>query len=183
MNKESKDALRASTRYLLVAVLVAVATTISSFVVLSQFLGLSDETTEPLDPTVRDGVYSTSLVRIIANPEIYAGKRVLFIAYLKTGFEEKGLYISADDANLLNTKQALWLGGLSEGVDWSKVSGNGYVMVVGTLQYAPDKTGYGHMGLWLAELTNIEEILPRHEMYERRLNESKFQNQSAQVNP
>ena len=57
------------------------------------------------------------------------------------------------------------------------------MMIVGTLQYTPKETGYGHLGLWLAELTNIEEILPYQDVYERRLNESKVQNKAEVATP
>ena len=100
-------------RYAHLAICISAVATILNFAALSYSASGRNKIEEPTGPTVRDGIFSTSLVKIIANPEIYNGKRVLFIAYLKTGFEEKGLYISADDANLLNTRQALWLGELS----------------------------------------------------------------------
>ena len=111
------------------------------------------------DQVVRDGVISTSLVRVVSNPERYTGKRILLRGYLKIAFEESGLYLSKDDSRILNTKQALWIGGPKQGLK-IKYPSKGYVMIVGTLRYNPKTEGYGHLGLWLAELDDIEQILP-----------------------
>jgi hypothetical protein len=129
-------------------------TYIALFLVLATVLELK------ADQIVREGVVSTSLVRVIANPERYTGKRILLKGYLKIAFEESGLYLSKDDANILNTKQAIWVGGPKKSMN-VKYPDRGYVMIVGTLRYKPISHGYGHLGLWLAELVDIEQIIKK----------------------
>jgi|GEM_PF-4700563 len=109
------------------------------------------------DREVRDGVIATSLVRVVANPEDYDGKRVLLKGFLQRGFEESGLYLSRDDAAILNSRQALWVGSLKDGREGNDFPDEGWVMIVGKFRYERGK-GSGHMGLWLAEITDIEQI-------------------------
>ncbi|MCH8473615.1 MAG: hypothetical protein LAT55_00120 [Opitutales bacterium] len=110
------------------------------------------------DNMVRDGVISTSLVRVVSNPEGYDGKRILLKGFLRRGFEESGLYLSREDAAILNTKQALWVGSVREGRENIEFPDEEFVMIVGTLSFEEGK-GFGHMGLWLAEITEIEQVL------------------------
>jgi hypothetical protein len=116
-------------------------------------------TTSPTraDQVIRDGVIQTSLVRILAHPEQFNGKRVLLDGYLKIAFEESGLYLSKDDADHLNTMQALWVGSPKDGKD-VKYPKNGFVMIVGTVRYTEGQ-GAGHLGSWFAELSDIEQIV------------------------
>ncbi len=109
------------------------------------------------DHEVRDGVIATSLVRVVSNPEEYDGKRILLKGFLRRGFEESGLYLSRDDAAILNTKQALWVGTLREGREDVEFPNEEFVRIVGKLTYEEGK-GFGHMGLWLAEITEIEQV-------------------------
>jgi len=108
------------------------------------------------DTVIADGVISTSLVRLLAHPEKYNGKRVEVIGYYHSGFEERGLYLTKDDATNLNTESGLWIGGIAKGADTNRVHSvkEGFVRVAGTFSYS-SKSGAGHMGLWPAELKDI----------------------------
>ncbi|MCC5788132.1 MAG: hypothetical protein JJT75_00730 [Opitutales bacterium] len=110
------------------------------------------------DHMVRDGVISTSLVRVVSNPEAYDGKRILLKGFLRRGFEQSGLYLSREDAAILNTKQALWVGSVRKGRENIEFPEEEFVMIVGTLSFEEGK-GFGHRGLWLAEITEIEQVL------------------------
>jgi ABC-type enterobactin transport system permease subunit len=108
------------------------------------------------DSVIADGVISTSLVRLLAHPEKYNGKRVEVIGYYHSAFEESGLYLTKDDAMNSNTESGLWIGGIAKGADTNRVHRvkEGFVRVAGTFSYSP-KSGAGHMGLWPAELKDI----------------------------
>ena len=108
------------------------------------------------DNVIADGVISTSLIRLLAHPEQYNGKRVQVIGYYHSELEESALYLTKDDATNLNCENGLWIGSYAKGADTNRVQWvrEGFVRVAGTFSYSP-KTGAGHMGLWPAELKDI----------------------------
>ena len=108
------------------------------------------------DNVIADGVISTSLIRLLAHPEQYNGKRIQVIGYYHSELEESALYLTKDDATNLNCENGIWIGGAAKGADTNRVSQvkEGFVRVAGTFSYDP-KHGSGHMGLWPAELKDI----------------------------
>jgi hypothetical protein len=52
---------------------------------------------------------SVSLIQLIATPERYNEKRVRAVGVAQFAFEENALYLHKDDADLLNTSNAVWL--------------------------------------------------------------------------
>jgi len=110
--------------------------------------------TATADIIIRDGIVATSLVRVIASPEQYAGKRIMITGYYVAAFEHSAIYITRDDARVGNPQQSLWIGGPKEGYD-VKYPRKGFISVVGTLKYKSGE-GAGHMGIWLGEIVDVE---------------------------
>jgi hypothetical protein len=110
----------------------------------------------PPHGSTADGVINTSLVRVLAHPEDYSGKRVGLVGYYHSEFEESGLYLTKDDATAHNYQSGLWVGGTAKDADTNKVHRvkEGFVRVVGTFGYTPEH-GAGHMDLWFGLLDEI----------------------------
>jgi hypothetical protein len=108
------------------------------------------------DVSRSDGTIFTSIIRVISSPEKYNGKKIFITGYYSSGFERSGLFLSRDDAHVFNSMQALWIGAPKEGKSLNYPK-EGFVRIVGTLLYEEGK-GSGHMGAYLAELQDIEEM-------------------------
>ena len=54
-------------------------------------------------------IINTSIINLIATPEKYHGKKVLFIGFAVMRFEETGIYLSKDDAERRILKNSIWL--------------------------------------------------------------------------
>lgn len=50
-----------------------------------------------------------SPIHLIANPEKYDGKRIRLHGFLHYQFEDSALYLSKDDADYLNSANAIWI--------------------------------------------------------------------------
>jgi hypothetical protein len=103
-----------------------------------------------------DGAIKTSLVRLLAHPEEYNGRRVRLVGYYHSEFEESGLYLTKDDATSHNYQNGLWVGGTAKDANTNRVHrvNEGFVEVVGTFGYTP-KHGAGHFDLWFGLLDEI----------------------------
>jgi hypothetical protein len=107
------------------------------------------------DMVIADGVISTSLIRVLAHPTEYNGKRIHLIGYYHSAFEESALYLTKDDATQLNTQNGVWIGDTAANADTNRVNlvKEGFVRVIGTFKYS--KHGVGHKNLWPAEMKDI----------------------------
>lgn len=128
------------------------------------FLCLLLGTTQELrsDQIIADGVIYTSIIRLIAHPELYEGKKVQIIGHYIAGQELSSLYLTRDDAQSGNSQSAIWIG-LDQAVTNKLVDvkiKSGQVAVVGTFHFN-SKGGVGHLGAWPAELRGIS-FLQRH---------------------
>ena len=102
-----------------------------------------------------------SLVQLIANPDRYEGKRVRVKGYCHLEFEEQSLYLHREDADLMNTSNAVWLELEASDVDQAKPNEQ-FVLVEGIF------TGKsrGHLGAWsgtIRDITRLERALTRSE--------------------
>lgn len=61
------------------------------------------------DPSDSDTAEWVSMIQLIATPERYEGKVVILTGHLRFGFEESVLYFHNEDAEVMNTQNALWL--------------------------------------------------------------------------
>lgn len=103
-----------------------------------------------------NGTVITSIIRLIAKPEVYQGKRVQVIGYFVSGMEVRGLFLSKEDVATGNSQNAIWVE-VGDQVAFEEKFGKfsrGYYKVVGTFDYRPDR-GSGHLGAWAGELREI----------------------------
>ena len=109
-----------------------------------------------------------SLIKLIANPERYHGKRVRVDGYLHVKFEDSGIYLSKLDEDHLNARNGLWIsyaGKVMRQVSRrskGKATSNKYfdckmVLVEGVF----NKDSRGHLGAWSGELKGVYRLLER----------------------
>jgi hypothetical protein len=107
-------------------------------------------------------VIYTSIIRLIAHPELYEGKKVEVMGYYVTGQELSSLYLTKEDSHWGNSQSAIWLE-LNQSPTNKLVDAKlkrGYVEVIGTFHFDA-KSGAGHMGAWPGELRNISFLQKR----------------------
>ena len=109
-----------------------------------------------------------SPIHLIANPEKYDGKRVRLRGFLHYQFEDSALYLSKDDADYLNSANAIWIRydktvkleilvckNIKEitkpTADDFKYFDGRYVTVEGIF----NMKGRGHLGVFSGELDNV----------------------------
>jgi hypothetical protein len=119
-------------------------------------VGLIFSLTTRADVETGNGSTWTSLIRVLANPEKYDGKRIQLAGYFSKSFESVGLFLSKTDARVGNIQNAIWVNvpersGPKDQIQQLK---RGYVNITGTFHYQP-QNGHGHMGVWPAELKEV----------------------------
>ena len=90
------------------------------------------------------GGSEVSLIRLIANPEKYGGKKLRVIGYLHLEFEGNGLFLHKEDYDVGISKNSIWVDvdiKHPEASSFNKFS-NHYVIMEGTF----DSHDNGHMG-------------------------------------
>jgi hypothetical protein len=100
-----------------------------------------------------------SIVRLLANPENYTGRRVSVIGYYHHELESSALYLSEDDARFRVRQNAIFLG--SEAPSPTKIVATNdlFVLVEGTFSWGP--SGKGHMNLYPGIINEITLVVPR----------------------
>jgi hypothetical protein len=96
---------------------------------------------------------NVSLVKLIATPEKYDGKRIQVIGFLHLEFEGNAIYLHQEDYKHSLSANSFWVSfssKLSTKKNMKKFS-NRYVVIIGTFK-ANEK---GHMGLFSGTLDNI----------------------------
>jgi len=96
---------------------------------------------------------NVSLVKLIANPEKYDGKRIQVIGYLHLEFEGNAIYLHEEDFKHAISENSFWVDfsdKLTKKQDPKKFNDK-YVIIIGTFK-ANDK---GHMGMFGGTLDNI----------------------------
>jgi hypothetical protein len=109
------------------------------------------------DTVIADGVISTSLVRVLAHPDQYKGKRIELIGFYVSEFEHHALYLTKDDPEVGNIQNGIWVGGAAPVVDKTRINTRvkrGFVRVIGTFTYDA-RGGSGHLGMWPGEINNV----------------------------
>ena len=138
---------------------VGSCSTVFSFLLLSLVLCRGDFVTN--DETIQ-----TSIVRLLARPEDYNGKRVEFIAYYLSAQEVSAAFLSKEAADSGNSQLAIWVSvpaNASTNIPIESVK-QGYVLVRGTFKYDA-KLGSGHLGMWPGEISPVEvfkRVRPKH---------------------
>ena len=92
-----------------------------------------------------------SLVQLIATPERFEGRKVVLRGFCRWGFEERAVYLHREDAELMNTANALWLD--ADAAQNKDLDGR-FVYVSGVF------TGksHGHLGAFPGEIRDIAQL-------------------------
>lgn len=104
--------------------------------------------------------FAVSLIQLIANPDQFAGKRVVVSGFLSLEFEGHALYLNQDDFRVGNTSSAV---ALELPANWFRSNasidspGNHYVQLEG--EFEGDQNG--HFGLYAGSLKGIERCAQR----------------------
>jgi len=106
-----------------------------------------------------DDVVTVSLIRLIAFPEKYDGKRIQVRGYYVRGFEASSLYPTKEDHEMYNLPNQIRIS--IEGIRGDKIGGSktfrGYVTVIGRFHYAPELTKQ----LEIRDVTLLE-VVPKY---------------------
>ncbi|HEY4194082.1 MAG TPA: hypothetical protein VGM63_00995 [Mucilaginibacter sp.] len=102
------------------------------------------------------GDYEVSLIRLIANPEKYDGKKLRLIGYLHLEFEGNSLFIHKEDYDVGIYKNSIWV---DVDMKHPEISGlnkfsNHYVIIEGTF----DSHNNGHMGRCSGSIEKITRL-------------------------
>ncbi len=93
------------------------------------------------------------MIALLANPDIYHGKRVRLVGFANFEFESNGLYVSRED-----WRQSIYRNGLWVDLPGDRPSAGQpnrrYVLVEGT--FRADRQG--HMGLWSGTLEQVTRL-------------------------
>jgi hypothetical protein len=125
-----------------------------------------------------DGAVTTSIVRLLANPEAYNGKKVDVVGYYKWRYEGSGLYLSREAGEMGNASLGIWVDvPQTNSVDGRiEFVASGFVEVQGMFRYSTN--GSGHLGQWPAKIDALERfnLLPLELSYQipKRENRSKI---------
>ncbi len=96
---------------------------------------------------------NVSLVKLIATPEKYDGKRIQVIGYLHLQFEGDAIYLHKEDYKNSILENSFWVNfsnKLTKKIDPKKFSDN-YVIIIGTF----NSNEKGHMGMFSGTFDNI----------------------------
>jgi hypothetical protein len=103
------------------------------------------------DPTVHD----VSVLQLIANPQLYDGKRVRFIGFLRLEFEGDAIYLHREDYQHEISQNALWVNLPFDMTKQEQQAVNmHYVICSGVF----DASKRGHMGMFSGEINDITRL-------------------------
>jgi hypothetical protein len=103
------------------------------------------------DATVQD----VSVLRLIANPQPYDGKRVRFIGFLRLEFEGDAIYLHREDYQHQISQNALWINLPHDMTKQEQQAVNmHYVICAGVFQASK----HGHMGMFSGEIAEITRL-------------------------
>jgi len=103
-----------------------------------------------------DGLIQTSIVRLLAHPDAYNGKRVEIIGYYYSGLEVSAVFLSKEAAETGNVQLAIWVSPPSKGTNnLIETLKEGFVHVRGAFKH-DEKLGSGHLGMWPGEISQVE---------------------------
>jgi hypothetical protein len=105
-----------------------------------------------------DRPMSVSLVRLIATPEGFDGKRVRVFGYVRVEHEGTSIYLHREDYTHRLTKNGLWLGMSDSAPEGSREAAvnNRYALIEG--RFSAKETG--HMGLWSGSIKEVTRAEP-----------------------
>ena len=127
---------------------------ISPFLFVLILLGCSKD-----DPSPEfDSYPEVSLIRLIANPDDYQGRKVLTSGYLHLEFEGNSLYLDETHARVGLYRNAIWFNYPEDIASQIQPFSDKYVSIYG--KFSHDSRGDGHMGLWSGtiEISSTNEV-------------------------
>jgi len=107
-------------------------------------------------------IYVISIIKLIATPEKYHGKKVITSGFLNLQFEGTAIYIHKDDCDYGLNKNGFWVDFSDQVTSEQRAKVNGkYVLLEGTF----DMERAGHFGLWSGTIKDIVFVtsLPKRE--------------------
>ena len=114
---------------------------------------------------------------LFAHPAKFNGQRVAVVGYYESSYEDSSLYNARDQTNIPLNKDGVFTRSIWVDSGSDRLS-HRYVRVVGVFHYQPkfrrtietrddgrkyesiDPQGYGHLGLWPAELADVAFFRP-----------------------
>jgi len=103
------------------------------------------------EPASRCPAEVVPLVRLLARPEDYDGKRVVVMGFAHYEFEGNGLYPHRDDAENGLYFNGLWLDAPSPSVANADSLSDQYVFIEGTFE----AQNRGHLGMWSGAIVKV----------------------------
>jgi hypothetical protein len=100
-------------------------------------------------------IYDTSIIQLLARPEVFDGRRVRVVGYIHFEFEGNGLYIHREDEKLNLLRNGVWVD-FKQGAAITGSCQDQYVVVEGTF----NARNHGHLGLWGGAITDITRCAP-----------------------
>jgi hypothetical protein len=95
-----------------------------------------------------------SMIRLLANPEKYHGKRVIVEGYMRLEFEGDAIYFHEEDYKKGLSSNSFWLDVSVEQLKKYRRINNQYVFIEGVF----DAKHFGHMGMFSGEIKRISRI-------------------------
>ena len=97
------------------------------------------------------------LVRLLANPELYNGKRVTVTGYYRGGFEESSLYLTRDFSSVGDISSSLWISLPDRSGQKFTNYKRGFVTVTGSFR-GSSGARLGHAGGWDCAITDVSQF-------------------------
>lgn len=102
--------------------------------------------------TVAQDELDVSMIKLLANPEKYQGRKVRIIGFVRLEFEGNAVYFHQDDFKHGISKNALWINTNKEIETARQKYDQKYVLIQGTF----NAQFHGHMGLFGGAIYQIE---------------------------
>lgn len=105
-----------------------------------------------------DRPVAVSLIRLIADPAAFDGKRVQVFGYVRVEHEGTAVYLHRDDCEHMLTKNGLWLAANDAAPGGSREAAvnDRYALVEGRFNAGMK----GHLGLWSGSIEAISRLEP-----------------------
>ena len=138
--------------------LLLMLTLVMSGVVFGQAQKDSIDETEMRPLQLLDIYENVSLIKLIANPEKYEGKRIQVIGYLHLEFEGNAIYLHEEDYKHSISENGFWVNFSDKLIikqDPTEFN-NQYVIIIGTF----NATRKGHLSMFAGTFDNIVRLDP-----------------------
>ena len=99
-------------------------------------------------------IEDVSLIRLIATPSQYDGKKVRIVGFLHMEFEGDAVYLHKEDYERGTWKNGLWVSGDGDMYATLRALSDHYVLIEGIF----DSTNTGHLGGWSGSIRAISRV-------------------------